>query len=593
MSEPRETPRPRRTRSAKGSPRKASARAQETLAVDRDAVRHWRLQRGHTQESLARQRVELDGQSVSISYAQIRRIEADGRCGPGTARILAALLGVPIGRLSPSAPHQRPCGVPREVSTDFVGREQEIKAVLAVLRNQGAARIATSVEGLPGVGKTELALQVCALCEPEFRIFWFDAEQPDLTPTWADVVAPHLGIDAQDAQKRAQKAVQAVEALAEPVLLVLDNVEQWSASRPWPRPRGRHIHWLVTTRSSALGGREFQHVELPVLAPQAAEELMLRIAGEAIAQQPGFHPLLETLGGYTISVELAATFLKRFPDVTPAQYLHDLEAGRGFDLEDEVGDRTLYGSTLQSALDLLWARLPTRVRELWLLAAAFAQASATPALSDACGLDRRARATLADYHLIQNLSAHGWSMHRLIRSFGRRAAETEDRQAALRRFIRGCTEKAQRMSLDDGFLLYLPDRAHFDRAIDAARSTAEAGQPAPDDLLGIANLACRVGGARCSHGDFQGATALLERELPKALEDLGLAHELPLELQRIMGWTLLQEGELAEARRVLENALTQADHNQADAPDVLASIRDMLGAVLGDQGDINECDDQQ
>jgi len=284
-------------------PKKSSSEspASESLSLDREAVRYWRLQRGFTQEALAKQRADVDGETQSISYAQIRRIEADGRAGPTSVRILAALLGVSIAQLSPRDHRQLPCGLPREVSTDFVGRQSELKDVLAVLSDQGNVRIAASVEGLPGVGKTELALQVCGLCEREraYRIFWFDAENPDLAASWADVVVPHLGIEAAKPEQRTKLAIQALEALGEPVLLVLDNVEEWSHSRPWPRPRGRHIRWLITTRSSGLGGREFRHIEVPVLDHDSAEALMARIAGPVIAQRPGFHALMDALGGYT------------------------------------------------------------------------------------------------------------------------------------------------------------------------------------------------------------------------------------------------------------------------------------------------------
>src|SRR5262245_13717059 len=101
----------------------------ERLTLDREAVRYWRLQRGHTQESLARQKAELDGATVQISYAQIRRIEKEGRCGPASARILAALLDVQLAALFPRDAAHLPCGLPREVSIDFVGRHAPLEAV--------------------------------------------------------------------------------------------------------------------------------------------------------------------------------------------------------------------------------------------------------------------------------------------------------------------------------------------------------------------------------------------------------------------------------------------------------------------------------
>lgn len=248
---------PKKARSKRASRKQSLG---ESLALDPEAARYWRLQRGFTQQALAEQRVELDGQSQSISDAQVRRIEAEGRCGPTRARLLAAILDVEIAQLAPRDHRHLPCGIAREVSTDFVSRESEIESVLAALNSRGSVRVAASIEGLPGVGRTELALQICGAREREraFRIFWFDAEKPALSDAWADVAAPHLGIDAQ-------------------------------------RP----------------------------------EQRMVRIARPQIAARPGYAALLRELGGYTISVELAASFLRRFPDVDPAVYLAELEADRG------------------------------------------------------------------------------------------------------------------------------------------------------------------------------------------------------------------------------------------------------------------------
>src|SRR5262245_26207272 len=106
--------RPRRAR--RGAEPGDARTAREGLLLDCAAVRRWRLQRGLTQEALADQRAVVDGETVQISYAQIRRIEQDGRAGPATARILAALLGVELAQLRPRELWAGPYGLPREPS---------------------------------------------------------------------------------------------------------------------------------------------------------------------------------------------------------------------------------------------------------------------------------------------------------------------------------------------------------------------------------------------------------------------------------------------------------------------------------------------
>jgi hypothetical protein len=65
---------------------------------------------GHTEESLAQQRVELNGDRVQISYVRIRRIEKAGRSDPASARILAALAGPELAQLYPRDPGIDPAG---------------------------------------------------------------------------------------------------------------------------------------------------------------------------------------------------------------------------------------------------------------------------------------------------------------------------------------------------------------------------------------------------------------------------------------------------------------------------------------------------
>ena len=432
----------RRTRqgsSARGrTPRRDAG--SESLTLDPEAVRCWRMRRGFTQDSLARQRVRLDGELHSISCTQVRRIEADGHCGPTSARTLAALLDVTIAELSPRDPRQLPCGLPREASTDFVGRQRELGAILARLQSPDPTRAATSVEGPAGVGKTELALRVCALCERERspRILWLGAENPDLTRAWTDVVAPHLGIDAAPPARRAALAVRAIEALTEPVMIVLDGLSEWGPSAPRPRPRGAHIRWLVTSRRRDLGDRAFQHITLPFLDPSSSRALMSRLAGPRISEQPGFDELMAELGGYAIAVELAGACFRRFPELRPRECLAALRGRGGDDPICQIADRTAYRHTLEQALTLVWRGLGAQIRRSWQLAACFAQRPASPALSDACGLSRALRADLRDHHLIDQDPDGSWVMHPLVRAFGRRAGRARERTDARQAWLAGC-----------------------------------------------------------------------------------------------------------------------------------------------------------
>jgi tetratricopeptide (TPR) repeat protein len=573
---------PGRPGKARRRPGKAAAVSADELRLDRELVRSRRMQRGLTQQALARQRVQLDGEWQQLSYAQIRRIESSGRCGPTSARILAALLGLELGALSPRDARELPCGLPREVSTDFVGRSGELERIVELLRASGAARVAVSIEGLPGMGKTELALQVCAVLARErvFRIFWFDAEDGDLATAWSDRVAPHLGIEDPDPARRAQLAVRAMEMLGEPVLLVLDNVESWSASSPGPRPRGSNLRWLITTRVRELGGREFQHVELAALAPAASDELMTRIGGPELRSRPGYPALLAELAGYTLPLELAAAFLRRFPDVDPREYLEALKTGRSDGLAAEIETRTLYGRTLERSLARLYECIPGPAQRAWRLAAWFEQAPASVQLSEACGLDRRLRAELRDFHLIQADSQGGWSMHRMTRAFGRASGSAQEREAARHAFVQGCVRRSLAIEFPMGFREYNADRGHLDAALELASEHPAFG---PGEW---AELQDRIGIAHCCAGNLASARQLHERALQADLNGFGAESAAVMRRRANLGYALLRLGEFERARQESESALDLGQRICPLDPQWLARIRSNLALILRQLGDL-------
>src|SRR4029079_795548 len=106
----------------------------------------------------------------------------------------------------------RPYNLPaRRVQTLF-GRDADIDHVLDLLVPGRSVRVAASVEGLAGVGKTELALHLVDRLSETDRfpggIFWFDAENPDLTAVWGGVIADALAVGPGTLDERAAAAVR-------------------------------------------------------------------------------------------------------------------------------------------------------------------------------------------------------------------------------------------------------------------------------------------------------------------------------------------------------------------------------------------------
>ncbi|HEX9618593.1 MAG TPA: toll/interleukin-1 receptor domain-containing protein, partial [Polyangiaceae bacterium] len=389
----------------------------------------------------------------------------------------------------------RPSGVVRatrlfnvpEPSQTFAGRRPELDALAAEL-TRGDVRLSAAVEGLPGVGKTELALKLAAELADAGHfpggIFWFATETPELMTAWSsDSVAGAMGVSGATAAERAQNAVNTLSRRAAPVLIILDNVETWTeAEKPHPLPNGVHIKLLVTTRRHRLGGSRFRAFPLSFLRDAEARELLTRVAGTRTARSPGFDELLLELGGHALAVELAGAYLAEYPETTPVEYLSALR--RGADLDAKSAEHTRYERTVDQAFTLLWQRLDERVRRWWQLAACFAPEPVSLPLSEAAGLDADARRELRRHHLIEDDgdAAHAWRMHRLTRAFGRRSGDAASRSAALEAFLSGALRRAEGIDLAAGYRIYALDRAHFDAAVELVEERPYSEQSA--ELLG-------------------------------------------------------------------------------------------------------------
>ena len=495
-------------------------------------------------------------------------------------RIAAAVRDSPGPRPRGASPLY---GVPDTRSVEFVGRGVQMAQIEEILRQGGSVRIAASIEGLPGIGKTELALQLVHHLAGGNTfpggIFWFNAENPDLVPTWGGPIADALRISGGPVEERAREALHRVSRSAAPTLVVLDNVETWSAEqRPGPLPDGTHLRYLVTTRQRRLGGKQFQHVEVGVLDPKSAKRLLDSASERALAEAPGYEDLLSYLGGHALAVELAGAFLAEYPAETPASYLERLQAHA--EVEEEVSDLVRYSRTVTQAFDTLRVRLDEEVLEAWRLAACFEPELVSPELTESVGLGRKALGHLRRLHLLEVDGGGRWWMHRLTREYGRRAGSEAELEAAQRAFVLGCAKFADRIELGDGFRPYLANQVHLDSAVQLAPDVLESGDSR------VSEFQNQIATGLQSAGDLIRARALFEHALESDFKNLGDDHPEVATKRSNLALVLQDLGDLPAARDLLEQALESDLKNRGeDHPDV-ARDRSNLAMVLKDLGDL-------
>jgi DNA-binding winged helix-turn-helix (wHTH) protein len=323
-------------------------------------------------------------------------------------------------------------GITRGTSTCFVGRARELEGLHRLLQWRRPTALRIAIEGLAGVGKTELALQVVQRLVSGGTypggIFWLDAEASDLRPAWANTIADQYGVPPGSVDDRCAELMHRMQATEAPILVLLDNVTSWTPDKqPRPLPAGAHVHMLATTRVRNFAGTQFEHLPLDVLRAPHDRELLLHVAGRRV--DPGVDELLGHLAGHALGLSLAGAFLATFAGESANSYLHALQQNAEA-TEAEVADRTHYERTVVQAFRTVCDRLSDEDREAWWLGSFFGAEPVLRVLALAGGMNARALRRLEEVHLVQS-DEERWSMHPLTRAFGQRLLPDSRRSVQL------------------------------------------------------------------------------------------------------------------------------------------------------------------
>jgi len=475
----------------------------------------------------------------------------------------------------------RAYNLPVRRARTLFGREQDLHRLLAALMAGQSVHVAATVEGLAGVGKTELALHLVDRVSETDRfpggIFWLDAENPDLTAVWGGSIADALAVGAGTLGERAAAAIRLASA-GPPILLVLDNVERWTRdSEPRPLPSGSHVSLLITTRSRFLAGPSFEHYTVDVLERTAATAFLAALSGRDLDGEPGASELLRHLDGHTLALELAGVYLRESPDMSCETYLQEMTTGDN--VEGRVSDLVRYERTVYQALAVHDRYLDESAQRGLRTAACFAPDDASLALLDACGVGAEALRPLRRLHLISGDGVR-WRMHRLVRAWAVNSATPEALAAARDAFVTGAALYAKTIDLAEGYRIYQADGPHLEKAVAEIRSVLG------EDDVRVNHLFGGVGTALHSAGNLPRARELLEQVLASDLKAFGANHPSVVTARSNLALVLKDLGDLPRAKELLEQALASDPKALgADHPSVVTA-RSNLGIVLRDLGDL-------
>jgi NB-ARC domain len=204
----------------------------------------------------------------------------------------------------------------RQGSKNFVGREDELADIHAKLQ-EGQDVIVCAVEGMGGVGKTELALQYATRYQQEYVArYWLSLREMGLAQAVVTMASPYL--DLPEAMQAASLDEQAAWCwqnwLPETgkLLVILDDVPKAESIPDLAMPINPRVRVLVTTRERELNVG-FESVPLKVLSEEKAKELLKKIVGAAKVDKElvTVKEICETLGYLPLGIELIGEYLSK------------------------------------------------------------------------------------------------------------------------------------------------------------------------------------------------------------------------------------------------------------------------------------------
>ncbi|MER7368693.1 ATP-binding protein [Nonomuraea wenchangensis] len=258
--------------------------------------------------------------------------------------------------------------LPRHAAA-FTGREDELRRLLSAAEDAAASVAIWTIDGMPGVGKSALAVRAAHLLAPAFpdgRLFVeLHGHSPGLRPADpADVLAGLLastgmapgdipsGLGARAARWRDRLA-------GRKVLLVLDDAADRDQVEPLlPGAAGCMV--MITSRRRLVALDGAVPVSLEILPPASAVELFARLAHRGPltdAESSAVADLVARCGHLPLAIALLAGRLAHHPAWSVADFAAGCTAELG---ELAVGDRGV-----AAAFEMSYSALPPERQRLF------------------------------------------------------------------------------------------------------------------------------------------------------------------------------------------------------------------------------------
>jgi len=366
--------------------------------------------------------------------------------GPALAELHQRILGRDPGlaarpsgqRLVPAPP---PDTLPPEAA-EFVGRRNELATLTG---EHGSSPGITVIEGMPGVGKTALAVRAARLVSgnyPDGTLYLDlhsgDPGSPSLDPAEAlhrllrMMSVPAAQIPGTIGDRAALWRAQLSRRRA---IVILDDAAQPDQIRPLLPAPGRCL-LLITTRRRLADVGDAGTLTLDVLAEGDAITLFRQIAGEDRTREADqAAEAVRLCGRLPLAIQLTASRVAQDPQLSLAHLIEELSQSPA-----RLGGTGAACPEVMSAFDLSYQALePGHQRFFRRLGAGPGASVSLPAAAalDGCTLAEaeKALATLLDYHLLTRAPDGQFRFHDLIRGYAAMRAAHDDPEAEQRQAI--------------------------------------------------------------------------------------------------------------------------------------------------------------
>jgi len=352
-------------------------------------------------------------------------------------------------------------GIPSNVragSKNFVGRETELESIHTKLEAGHGVAIC-AVEGMGGIGKTELALQYAAKYQQDYAAqYWLAIRDNGLAKAVVELASQDIPLpeELQGAKLETQAAWYWRHWLPAEgnLLVILDDVPNAKAIPNAAMPLDRRIKVLLTARERMLSSN-FEHLTVKVLTLDEAIKLLsniLTLAGNTkgflclTEALPTVQEVCELVGYLPLGVELIGEYLAKNRHLSFKALRNRLHLADQVLAQEREGK--LYGYRgVEAAIQISWDDLSAASKQVAMLLGLFAKADIPWDLVESVAKNaeiseadlEEARGQLDVLHLIEPVDAacDFYKVHTLVREFFRKQlmAATEINHKFRRAFV--------------------------------------------------------------------------------------------------------------------------------------------------------------